>query len=284
MALIRGKQIGVGEIDTRELADDSVTNDKIGLLAVDTAEIAVGAVTEGKLDATLEASLIRTDGSEDFGADQAMGGFKLTGLGTPSASDDAVTKAYVDALSAGLDPKESCRVATTAVLPAVTASGTGVGKTLTAVAVGILTVDGVATLLGDRILVQDQVAGDDNGIYEVTTEGTAGVAFILTRATDADQDAEVTAGLFTFIEEGTVNDNNGFVLATNNPITVDTTALVFSQFSGAGQINAGAGLTKSGNTIDVVGGDGINVLADTVEVDLLSGGGLKFTTGELGIE
>jgi hypothetical protein len=147
----------------------------------------------------------------------------------------------IDSVAVGLnDKKNSCRVATTAVLPACTPVGSGVGKALTADAIGVLTIDGVATVLNDRILVKDQVLGDDNGIYKVTTEGTAGVAFILTRTTDFDADAEVTAGAFTFVEEGTINGDYGFVLSTNNPITVDTTTLTFVIFS-----SAGAGVPKT---------------------------------------
>ena len=142
---------------------------------------------------------------------------------------------YVNSKIAGLDGKASVKVGTTTVLPTVVAAGSGVGKTLTASSVGILTIDTIATVLGDRILVKNQVAGADNGIYEVTTEGTAGVAFILTRATDADgtPTGEVTSGMYTFIEEGTDNENEGWMLATNNPIVLDTTALVFTQFSAA---------------------------------------------------
>lgn len=183
----------------------------------------------------------------------------------PSEALHAATKQYVDATASGLDIKASCRVATVAALPACTASGAGIGKTLIADAVGVLTVDGVATVLNNRILVKDQSVGADNGIYKVTTEGTAGVAFVLTRATDVD--TEVTAGLFTFIEEGAVNADAGLVLVTNNPITVDTTALTFAQFSGAGSITAGAGLTKSGNTLDVVGtADRIVANADSIDI------------------
>ena len=124
--------------------------------------------------------------------------------------------------------KDPSRLATAAALPMVTASGSGVGKTLTATATGTLTVDGVLTALNDRILVKDQVTASDNGIYQVTTAGAVGVAFVLTRATDADQDAEVTAGLATSIAEGTVNAGTTQVLITNNPIVVDTTSLTFT--------------------------------------------------------
>ena len=177
---------------------------------------------------------VMADLSGQAGADFAMNTNKITGVTDPTLNQDAATKAYVDSVASGLDIKASCDLATAAALAACTAAGSGVGKTLTGNSVGVLTIDSVATVLNDRILVQDQVTGADNGIYDVTTEGTAGVAFVLTRATDFDEDAEVTAGAFTFIAEGTINGDKGFVLTTNDPITVDTTALVFSQFSSAG--------------------------------------------------
>ncbi|MBU0999480.1 hypothetical protein KKG24_04255, partial [Patescibacteria group bacterium] len=154
----------------------------------------------------VDATIIRADGNNAFTANQAMGGFRLTGLGAPSADSDAARKVDVDLAKRGLDAKDSVRVATAAALPTVTAAGSGIGKTLTATAVGILTVDGVATVLNDRILVKDQVAGADNGLYNVTTAGTDLVAFVLTRTIDADEStSEVTAGLFAFVSEGTVN-------------------------------------------------------------------------------
>ena len=166
----------------------------------------------------------------------AMGaGDKLQQNAAPTAGDDLTNKTYVDALANGLDWKASVTLATAAALPAVTGTGTGV---LTASAVGILTVDGVATVLGDNILVKNQVAGLDNGIYEVTIEGTAGVAFELTRRDDADVSAEVTSGMATYVSEGTANGGQGWVLSTVDPITLNTTALVFVQFSSASVVSA----------------------------------------------
>lgn len=179
--------------------------------------------------------------SGESAADFAMNAHKVTGVTDPVDAQDVATKAYADNVAVGLnDKKNSCRAATAAALPACTPTGAGVGKTLTGNAAAVLTVDGVATVLNDRILVKDQAAGSDNGIYKVTTEGTAGVAFILTRATDFDADTDVTSGAFTFVAEGTVNADYGFVLNTNDTITVDTTALTFVIFT-----SAGAGTPKS---------------------------------------
>lgn len=223
----------------------------------DAFELYIGTGAANKLVG--EASFLKLTGGVLTGA--------LTLNDDPTDALHSATKQYVDSVASGLDLKTSVRLATTAALPACTSSGSGVGKTLTADAVGVLTIDSVATVLNDRILVQDQAAGEDNGIYKVTTEGTSGVEFVLTRATDADTDAEVTGGMYCFVEEGAVNADAGFVLITNNPITIDTTALVFSQFSSKADIVAGDGLTKTGSTIDAVGtADRIIVNADSLDI------------------
>ena len=181
---------------------------------------------------------------------------KITNLATPTADTDAATKAYVDASRSGLDVKASVRAATTA---NITLSGTQ-------------TIDGVAVIAGDRVLVKDQSTASGNGIY-------VAAAGAWSRSTDADTDAEVHAGMFTFVEEGTVNADSGWVLSTNNPIVVGSTSLTFAQFSGAGQITAGAGLTKTGNTIDAVGtSNRITVNADSIDIASTYVGQTSITT------
>ena len=162
-------------------------------------------------------------------ADISVNHKKITDVDSPTLDTDVVNKAYADAIRNGLDWKQSVRVATTA---NITLRGTQ-------------PIDGVSVVSGDRVLVKNQSMGSENGIYEV-----AAGAWV--RSSDADIDSEVTSDLAFFVEEGTTNADNRWVLTTNAPITVDTTALTFTQFSGLGQITAGAGLTKDGNTISVL--------------------------------
>jgi hypothetical protein len=202
---------------------------------------------------------------------------RLTNIADPTDPQDAATKIYVDGIAAGIDLKESVRVATDEALPTYTPSGAGVGKTLTANAAGVLTVDDVATVLGDRILVKNENgaqgaegADADHGIYEVTTEGTIGVAFVLTRTVDFDgtPSGEVSTGSFAFVREGTENANSGWAVITPDPITLDTTPVTFSQFQGLPAY---------------VGGNGITILGNDVSVDH-DGQGLQFLTNQLALE
>jgi len=127
-------------------------------------------------------------------------------------------------------PSAAVDYATAAALPAYTQAGAGTGATLTMNAVGIVTVDGNAIALNDVILVKNGAAGADNGIYKCTTEGTAGVAGVFTRDTGHDTDAEVTAGDWVTITSGDTYAGKGFVISTTGAITVDTTAVTWTQF------------------------------------------------------
>ena len=185
--------------------------------------------------------------------------------------ESLANKAYVDQVAQGLDTKPSCKYGTTANLAATYSNGTaGVGATLTASSNGALSVDGATPSVADRILVKDQTAAAQNGIYVVTTVGNGSTAFVLTRATPEDQPAELTGGAFVFVESGTANGDNGYVFTHTGAPTFGTTALDVSQFSGAGQITAGAALSKSGNQMDVeVDNASIEVASDAVRVKAL---------------
>lgn len=183
-------------------------------------------------------------------ADITASGFKITNVGTPTVGTDAVTKTYADALVAGISSWKS------AVRAATTANGT----LATAYENGDV-IDGVTLATGDRILLKNQTTGGENGIYTVNASGAP------TRTTDADAGTELI-GAGVFVDEGTTNADSSWVNTTNGPITLGTTATVWVQFSGAGQITSGAGLTKTGNTLDVGAGNGISVAADSIAVDL----------------
>jgi len=195
--------------------------------------------------------------------DLAMGSNSITGLADPINAQDAATKAYVDAARAGLDVKQSVRAATTG---NITLSNTQ-------------TIDGVSLVVGNRVLVKDQTTASQNGIYVVASGAWP-------RASDADAPNEVSPGLFLFVEEGTLNGDNGFVITSDAPLVVGTDDIVFTQFSGAGQIVAGNALTKSGNTLDVVvaGSGGIEIVSDALQLkSSLAGAGLVYDSGVLDV-
>lgn len=189
-------------------------------------------------------------------ANVSLGNNKITNLADPTLDTDAANKKYVDASRTGLDAKESVRAATTT---NITLSG-------------VQTIDGVSLVEGDRVLVKNQSTASANGIYVVGSGAW-------TRATDADSSEEVTSGMFTFVEEGTLNKNTGWVLSTANPIVVGTTALAFVQFSGAGAITAGNGLTQTGTTLSVVGtANRISVSSGGVDIASTYAGQSSITT------
>ncbi|MCW8129632.1 MAG: hypothetical protein KIS92_04530, partial [Planctomycetota bacterium] len=160
-----------------------------------------------------------------------MDGQKIVNLASPASANDAVNKSYVDALINGFDVKQSVRAATTA---NITLSGEQ-------------TIDGVACVAGDRVLVKNQSTASQNGVYVVASGSW-------TRATDADADAEVTAGLWVRVEEGTSNGDTGWLLTTNNPITVGSTSLTFTQFPTAtGGSHASSHENGGGDEISVAG-------------------------------
>jgi hypothetical protein len=187
---------------------------------------------------------------------------RITSVATPTQSSDAATKGYVDAVKTGLDPKDSVRLATTTELAATYNNGTsGVGATLTNSGTqAALLVDGVPAANGDRVLVKNQSTATENGIYVATDIGSGSSNWVLTRATDFDTSAKVTPGAFTFVEEGNTQADSGFVMSADGAITIGASNITFVQFSGAGQIDAGDGLTKTGSVLSV------NVDNSTIEI------------------
>jgi|TARA_B110000438_G_scaffold36059_1_gene35834 hypothetical protein len=269
------------------IANDKLANDGITIGSDDTS--LGGTITDLNGITSLDVDNITVDGNS-ISTTNSNGNLDLAPQGTgtvtvPSGyagragftSDSLVNKTYVDSVANGLDIKASVRVATTANLAATYVNGAG---TLTnSGSQAALAIDGVTLLVTERVLVKNQSTAAQNGFYKVTTVGTNSSNWVLTRTPDADAASELTAGAFTFAEEGTLNGDNGYVMSTNGAVTLGTTNIVFEQFSGAGQITAGNGLTKSGNTIDAVGtADRISVAADAINIASTYVGQTSLTT------
>jgi hypothetical protein len=187
-------------------------------------QIIAGTITNAEISASAAiatskladgANFLKKDGSVALTGNLDAGSNRITNLAAPVGANDAARKVDVDAAVAGLSVKMSCRAATTANVALANALEDGD------------TLDGVTLATGDRVLVKNQSTASQNGIYVVQATGAA------VRATDFDESLEVTPNAFTFVQEGTVNADTGWVLITDNPITVGTTGLSFTQFSGA---------------------------------------------------
>lgn len=224
--------------------------------------------------------------SRKFLTDINMNSQKIVSLGAPSSASDATNKTYVDNLVAGLSYKDEVKAATTAALPAGTyANGaSGVGATFTATANGAMAaVDGeAAPALNDRYLVKDQAAQLQNGLYFVSTVGTGGTPFVLTRVTDADTTAELNNAT-VYVTNGTVNGGREYTQTTKSPV-VGTDTVVFvqkatgttytaslgvalsgSDFRLAGTVD-GAGLTNTAGVLSVNANAGVEVSGDNVRL------------------
>jgi len=220
---VSGDADGSASFDGSANADIAIT--------LDTVNANVGTYTK----VTINAKGLATAGSQaslsDLSSptsDFSFNSNKLTNLTDPTNPQDAATKQYVDSVAQGLDPKASCLVATTGNIASLS---------------GLLTVDGVTVAAGDRVLVKNQSAPADNGIYVASASAWS-------RSADMDTWAEVP-NAFTFIEDGTVNKDTGWVCTSNQGGTIGVTAITFVQFSGAGQYDAGTGLTLTGSTFSI---------------------------------
>ncbi len=212
------------------VATDTGTKTRISVPAINLAGVGVN-VTGSLPIGSVGPGFVKVDGSTPFTGDQSVGTHKLTNLGTPTTGTDAATKGYVDAAitPAAIDWKSSVRFATAAALPA----STRVGNVRTANVNGAFPVtDGVTAIVADRLLDKDHATGADRGLWTVTSLGSGGTPWVLTRATDFDADAEVTTGATCMVEEGTANGGKFFFLTTTGAIVVNTTSLVFTALSG----------------------------------------------------
>lgn len=197
-------------------------------------QIIAGTIVDAQINATANIALtklakvpITPDGATAFTAAQSMGSQLLTNLATPVSATDAATKAYVDNVAQGLSPKASVRVVA---VSNVTQSGTQ-------------TIDGVALSTGDPVLCVAQTTGSQNGSWIVQSGAW-------TRTTDFADANDAVRSPYWFVGEGTANAGSGWVMTTW-PYTIGSTSLVFTQFTGAGEIIAGNGLSKSGNTLSI---------------------------------
>ena len=190
----------------------------------------IGAFTKITINAkglaTAGAQASLTDLSSPT-ASFSMGSQLLTNLLDPVSNQDAATKYYVDSVAQGLDTKASVVAATTA---NITLSGTQ-------------TIDGIAIVAGDRVLVKNQTTTSANGIYVAQTTAW-------TRSTDADTWNELISA-YVFVEQGTTQADTGWVCTVNAGGTLGTTAVIWAQFSGAGSYTAGTGLTLTGTAFSI---------------------------------
>lgn len=234
----------VGDL-TVKVDDSTIERDVAGLRVKQagiTNDLLAGSISEDKL----AIQFVRTDGTNPFLASQSMGGYFLTNVANPVSDQDAANKLYVDTVAQGLDLKESVKAASTQGLDSSYSNGV-----LTSLFNQILVIDDVTIQLNDRVLLKNQSNPVYNGIYYMSQVGDVSTPWKLTRAVDFNTSDKISPGAFMFVEGGTVSADSGYVLITNDPIILDSTNLVFSQFSGVGQIIAGDGLTKTGNQIDV---------------------------------
>ena len=265
-----------GQLTALAATPIAITNAQIsGLGTMSTQNASAVTITGGTINGT-------TVGATTPAAGTFTSVAMTTGTITtaPTTGNDIVNKDYADAIASGINFHQACRLATTTALAANTYNNgaSGVGATLTANANGALSVDSVAVVVGNRILVKNEVTQANNGVYTVTQTGSASATYILTRATDFDTTGsgvdQIDAGDFFLITAGTTQANTSWVQQTPLPIVVGTTAIVFSQFGAPLTYNAGTGLNESpaytfniANTGVTAGSYGVAASVPTIAVN-----------------
>ncbi|MGI9162286.1 MAG: hypothetical protein ACR2JI_05090 [Mycobacterium sp.] len=239
-------------------------------------QIRAASVTSDRLvdntvaDGKLAESYLKVDGTRAMNGNLDLDGNKIVYVGTPTDTNDAATKGYVDGLIQGFDWKASVRAASAA------------NGTLSSAFKNGSVIDGVTLETGDRILIKDQTTASENGIYTVNANGAP------TRTDDANDNSDFTAGLTVFVSEGTLYGNSSWTITTNDPIDVGTSAVVFTQVAGGSLYTAGDGLTLTGSAFSVTAADAsLSVGLSGVQVALGDGslevdGGLKVVSGTAG--
>ena len=225
---------------TQTLTNKTISGSSNTLTNIANASLTNSSVTVGTTAIALGASSLTLGGLTSVAVTQ-----------DPTSALQLATKQYVDAVAEGLHVHAACAAATTGTLASITGgtvtynNGTaGVGATLT-LSVALTAVDGYTLLNGDRLLVKNEVAQANNGIYTWATGGT-----VLTRATDFDTAAEMASGDFTFVSNGTLYGSTGWV--QTDPVTVvGTSPVIWIQFSGSGAYTAGTGLTLTGTQFSI---------------------------------
>lgn len=267
--------------DTKQLAFE--------VSAITTGTTRTITMPDSNVNLGLLATAIQRNGSVAFTAAQSMGGFKITNLADGTAASDAVNKSQLDAIVAGLSPKQAVRIRTTAALPAATYdNGTaGVGATLTANANGAFPeIDGITVISSDvnnRILVMNQAAGLQNGVYELTQTGDGSTPWILTRADDLDGSPthELNLGTYVSVMEGTLYERGSYILTAvdtnaNGYIDIGSEAMTWEVFRLPDEVSASGFLDRTGNLITlknlaaanlIIGnGSGVATTVDTASV------------------
>ena len=236
--------IQAGDVPTLNQNTTGTAGNVTGIVAVVNGGTGAADATNARTNLTAAKSGVNTD----------ITSIALTS-GTVSAAPvnntDIVNKQYADAIASGIHFHEAVALATTAALPANTYNNgtSGVGATLTGNANGALSIDSTLTVVSERVLIKNEAAGANNGVYTVTQVGSAGTPYILTRATDFDSVGtgvdQIDEGDFFLVTSGVANLNTAWVQQTAPPITIGTTAIVFQQFAAPITYTAGTGLSES---------------------------------------